>query len=287
MGEAHTLRLRTDMAGIWALARVAVLPSRCGACASHATRWPDGLGDGAVSASQRHVGRQTSFPSRGLCLPGMGKQQHYGGAHVHNHVGNAAAVLEAVDYWTHSAKAPEERPREHANGARASARDERRAAANTQLVESLRAVLQPGAEVYDGYGVARPSVFVLGGPRFRAKLAAVMADRGGPGSWMWQPVPKDVLHQGVARQQGGRAAELAAEKRQKEAAKGEAQRLRERKAREKARLKSVADQFRASSGVAHIPAGDSDVLDAREAALQAYRQMKSRQVTTGGVSKRR
>ena len=276
------MRLRTDMAGIWALARVAGLPSRCGACASHAIRWPDGLGDGAVSAPTA-TRWQTSSPFAET--PGMGKQQHYGGAHVHNHAGNAAAVLEAVDYWTHSAKAPEERPREHANGARASARDERRAAANTQLVESLQAVLQPGAEVYDGYGVARPSVFVLGGPKFRAKLAAVMADRGGPGSWMWKPVPKEILHQGVARQQGGRAAELEAEKRQKEAAKGEAQRLRERKAREKARLKSVADQFRTGSGVAHS-AGDSDVLDAREAALQAYRQLKSRQTATG-VSKRR
>ena len=219
----------------------------------------------------------------------MGKQQQYGGAssRVHNHVGDAAAVLEAVDYWTHSAQAPpvEARPLQHANGARA-ARDERRAVADTQLVESLQAVLQPGEACYDGFGVARPSVFVLGGSKFRAKLASVMADRGGPGSWMWKPVPKEVLLQGVARQQGGRAAELAAEQRQQEQAKGEAKRLREKKARERARLQSVADKFRPRRGGSHTGGrDDADVLDAREAALQAYRLMKARQAS--GVSKRR
>jgi hypothetical protein len=274
------LRLRTDMAG------ALCTPTLC--CAVYHAWY-------MCVARDKRRGREcpaaprwqtTSTSSPFAEKPGMGKQQQqqqHGAAHMRSHVGDAAAVLAAVDFWTHSA-APEERPREQANGARVSARDERRAAADTQLVEAVQAVLQPGAEVYDGYGVARPSVFVLGGrPKFRAKLAAVMADRGGPGSWMWRPVPKEVLHQGDARQQGGRAAELAAEKRQKEAAKGEAQRLRERKAREMAKLKSVADQFRPHNSGGMAP---SDVLDAREAALQAYRLMKSRQAATG-VSKRR
>jgi len=201
----------------------------------------------------------------------------------YSHVSDAAAVLQAVESWSHrtaplaDSRATGERPRAHANGAHS--RDEHRAAADAELLEAIRPVLQPGPTTYDGYGVARPSAFVLGGTHhFAAKLAKVMNDRGGPGSWMWKPVPKELLHQGTVRQEGGRAAELARQMQQRKQKAADAKRLRDKKSKERARMESLADEFRGQAGplMRHHKPQQSGGDDAREAALQAYRLMKAR-----------
>ena len=56
---------------------------------------------------------------------------------------------------------------------------------------SFLQVLQPGKKLYDSHGVARPSAFIAGSnPRFIPDLEALMADHGGPGSWLWKKLPK-------------------------------------------------------------------------------------------------
>jgi hypothetical protein len=100
-----------------------------------------------------------------------------------------------------------------AGGAAAGGADARRAAreaaARAALQEWISAVLQPSPAAWGGWGVARPSAFCEGGPDFLAQCAAVMADRGGAGSWLWAKLPPGAVTQGAARGAGGAARERA------------------------------------------------------------------------------
>ena len=149
-------------------------------------------------------------------------------------------------------------------------------AANEELQGWMGAVLQPSDYCYDGHGVARPSAFIKAGPRFRRKFEELMADHGGPGSWMWKKLPKEALSQGTPREVGGRAAEVAREA----AAREEAQRLqarrREQHRRAEQRMQAVASEFRPSVQQPQAKQAKGEGVEgAREQAMRAYRLLKA------------
>jgi len=171
-----------------------------------------------------------------------------------------------------------------------SAAAQRKADAEEEVRDWMSSVLQPGASTYEGHGVARPSAFIKAGPSFARQFAKLMADRGGPGSWMWKRIPGLTRSggEGLARAPGGRTAELAAESAAREAGrKAEAEATRKRRA-EAARHEAAAAQFRpAAAGggrrpaaggggqrpprAAAAPLGETD----RAAAIAAYRALKA------------
>ncbi|GAX72736.1 hypothetical protein CEUSTIGMA_g192.t1 [Chlamydomonas eustigma] len=169
-------------------------------------------------------------------------------------------------------------------------------------------VLQPGKKLYEGYGTARPSVFIPNGPMFVKQMQEVMSDRGGPGSWMWKNLPKKPV-QGLPRPPGGAAALLgdAATIAKKRRLAAEAQEEAKKKAAKKQKMLDLRNEFlsesRGGAGdssakkslgmnkdwvkkqpppgaslVSDITTGNGTGMDsAREEALQAYRLLKARQ----------
>lgn len=195
-----------------------------------------------------------------------------------------------------------------------SAAVQRKADAEEEVRNWMSSVLQPGPGTYEGHGVARPSAFIKAGPSFARQFAKLMADRGGPGSWMWKRIPGLTRSggEGLARAPGGRTAELAAESAAREAGrKAEAEATRKRRA-EAARHEAAAAQFRpaaaaggggrrpaaagggqrpggggrpaAAPRAAAAPVGEAD----RAAAIAVYRALKAagRGPTGGGQGAR-
>ncbi len=57
------------------------------------------------------------------------------------------------------------------------------------MKEWVGKIQQPSPRMYCGGGVAKPSVFInCNNENLKGEIRAVMDDRGGPGSWMWQKV---------------------------------------------------------------------------------------------------
>ena len=111
-------------------------------------------------------------------------------------------------------------------------------------------VLQPGKKLYDGHGIARPSAFIASGPRFVRDLEVVMADRGGPGSWMWKKLPRKPT-QGLPRPPGGAAAlpmlgaaaALRQEKAEKRAVAAAAKAVEDKRQAKKQRMVDLRNEF--------------------------------------------